>query len=82
MEEDFVQPNGLWEVLGRTPGQQDNFVNNVAGHLSAAKEPTRRRTYEMFTRINKDLGVRIEKATEPFAPASGSQAAGSAQARL
>ena len=77
-----MQPNGLWEVLGRTPGQQENFVNNVAGHLSAAKEPTRKRTYEMFTRINKDLGARIEKATEPLAPAAGSQAAGSAQARL
>jgi catalase len=30
-DEDFVQPNGLWEVLGRTPGQQDNFVTNVSG---------------------------------------------------
>jgi catalase len=48
-DEDFIQPNGLWEVLGRTPGQQDNFVHNVAGHLCAAKEPTRKRTYQLFT---------------------------------
>jgi catalase len=67
-DEDFVQPAALWEVLGRTPGQQDNLVRNVSGHLCAAKEPTRMRTYEMFSRINKDLGARIEKETEKLAP--------------
>jgi catalase len=67
-DEDFVQPAALWEVLGRTPGQQDNLVRNVSGHLCAAKEPTRKRTYEMFSRINKDLGARIEKETEKLAP--------------
>jgi catalase len=81
-DEDFIQPNGLWEVLGRTPGQQDNFVHNVAGHLCAAKEPTRQRTYEMFRKVNKILGARIEQETEKLAPHPASQAAGSAQARL
>ena len=81
-EEDFVQPGRLWEVLSRTPGQQDNFIGNVAGHLSAAKEPTRKRTYEMFYKINKELGSRVEVETEKLAPASESKAAGSAQARL
>ena len=36
-DEDFVQAKSLWEVLGRTPGQQDNFVRNLSGHLKAAK---------------------------------------------
>ena len=36
-DEDFVQARSLWEVLGRTPGQQENFVRNVSGHLKAAK---------------------------------------------
>jgi catalase len=36
----------------------------------------------MFSRINKDLGARIEKETEKLAPHPESQAAGSAQARL
>ena len=67
-DEDFVQPAALWEVLGRTPGQQDNFVRNVAGHLCGARKPTRTRTYEMFYRINKDLGTRIEAETEKLAP--------------
>jgi catalase len=66
-DEDFVQPAALWEVIGRTPGQQDNLVRNVSRHLCAAKEPTRKRTYEMFSRINKDLGGRIEKETEKLA---------------
>ena len=36
-DEDFVQARSLWDVLGRTPGQQDHFVNNLSGHLKAAK---------------------------------------------
>ena len=77
-DDDYVQAGRLWEVLGRTEGQQENLVGNVAGHLAGAREPTRKRTYEMFRRINKDLGARIEKATEKDAPAPPSQAAGSA----
>ena len=77
-----MQPAKLWEVLGRQEGQQDNFVGNVAGHLSAAKPAVRQKTYEMFTKINKDLGKRIEQETEPLAPHPQSQAAGNAQARL
>ncbi|EHL00024.1 Heme-dependent catalase-like protein [Glarea lozoyensis ATCC 20868] len=80
--EDYVQAKGLWDVLGRTPGQQDNFIGNVSGHLSAAKEDTRQRTYEMFSRVDKELGAKIEEATEKLAPAPTSQAAGSAQSRL
>jgi len=63
-DEDFVQPNALWHVLGRQPGQQENFVHNVAVHLCNANERVRKQTYGMFRRINPDLGARIEKATE------------------
>lgn len=61
---DFEQPRKLWEVLGRQKGQQDNFVSNVSGHLSGARKETRQRTYDMFTRVDKDLGRRIKEATE------------------
>jgi len=80
--EDYVQAKGLWEVLGRTPGQQDNFVDNVAGHLCAAKEDTRKRTYEMFSKVDARLGQRIATETEKLAPAPKSQAAGNALSRL
>lgn len=80
--EDFVQAKGLWDVLGRQEGQRDNFVHNVAVHLSVAKEHTRKRTYEMFSKVDKELGARIAKETEKLAPGPTSQAAGSAQSRL
>ena len=63
-DEDYVQANGLWQVLGRTEGQQDHFVHNVSVHLCNAQEKVRQRTYGMFARVNADLGKRIEKSTE------------------
>jgi len=80
--EDYVQAKGLWDVLGKQPGQQDNFVGNVAGHLCNAKEDTRKRTYEMFSLVDPVLGSRIREETEKKAPGPSSQAAGSAQSRL
>jgi catalase len=68
--DDYVQANGLWQVLGRTPGQQDNFVYNVASHLNAARPEVREKTYEMFTKVNNDLGARIRKLTEEKAKAN------------
>ncbi|EEH04495.1 catalase isozyme P [Histoplasma capsulatum G186AR] len=63
-DEDFVQANGLWQVLGRQPGQQANFVKNVAGHLCNAEQKVRKAAYGMFNRVNKDLGSSIESSTE------------------
>ncbi|RFU33938.1 hypothetical protein B7463_g2416, partial [Scytalidium lignicola] len=74
-DEDYVQAKGLWDVLGRTPGQQDNFVHNVAVHLCSAKADTRQRTYAMFTKVDPNLGKRINTETEKLA-------AGTAPSRL
>jgi len=63
-DEDFVQATGLWEVLGRQSGQQDNFVYNVSSHLKDAEQTVRQRTYGMFSKVDKELGRRIEEATE------------------
>ncbi|KAJ8119705.1 hypothetical protein ONZ43_g3403 [Nemania bipapillata] len=62
--EDYEQATGLWRVLGRTKGQQANFVHNVAIHLSGARQDVRRRTYEMFSRVSKELGQAIAAETE------------------
>ncbi|KAI9784034.1 MAG: peroxisomal catalase A [Peltula sp. TS41687] len=78
-DEDYKQAEGLWNVLGKEPGQQDNFVKNVAGHLSAALPEVRGRTYDMFGKVNKDLGSRIAKATEEKAGEAPSQANGHAE---
>jgi len=47
----FIQLGRVWEVLGRTPGQYDSIVGNVAGHLAAAQGPTRTRTHGIFYKI-------------------------------
>ncbi|KAI5815158.1 catalase-like domain-containing protein [Pyronema omphalodes] len=64
LDEDYEQATALWNVLGRTPGQQDNFVHNVSVHLKAARKEVRERTYGMFAKVDKVLGERIQKATE------------------
>ncbi|KAL1904093.1 catalase A [Sporothrix stenoceras] len=57
--QDFEQAAGLWAVLGRDPGHQDRFIGNIADHLSSVTHlRLRARVYD------KDLGARIEKATE------------------
>jgi catalase len=63
-DEDYVQANGLWQVLGRTEGQQEHLVYNVSSHLKGADVVVRQRTYEMFGKVDKELGERIEAATE------------------
>ena len=62
--QDYEQATALWKVLGRTKGQQENFVKNVAGHLAGAHKDTRKATYEMFSRVDKELGEAIRTAID------------------
>jgi catalase len=73
--EEYVQANWLWEVLGRTKGQQENLVHNVSVHLFAAVDEVRERTYEMFSRVNQSLGRRIRDATEEVRAAADAEKA-------
>ncbi|KAI1407968.1 heme-dependent catalase [Hypoxylon sp. FL1857] len=62
---DFDQARIFWEeTLAKEPGQQHNFISNVAVHLAQAIGRVRKVTYDMFTRVNADLGQRIKTATE------------------
>jgi len=70
VDDDFVQATGLWGVLGRTEGQQENFVYNVSSHLFAAKKEVRERTYKMFAKVDENLGARLEEASERAAKAA------------
>ena len=45
---DFVQPRAAWQALGLVPGQQENFVGNVAASLSGAVPQVRQQTYGEF----------------------------------
>lgn len=68
-DDDFVQATGLWNVLGKQDGQQENFVTNVSSHLFGADGRVRQRTYKMFTRVDQRLGAKLEEATEKLAAA-------------
>jgi catalase len=75
-DEDYVQANMLWEMLGKkTSNQQDHLVHNVANHLFAAIQEVRERSYAMFERVNSDLGRRIRDATEEVKAAADKKAA-------
>ncbi|KAI2472270.1 heme-dependent catalase [Annulohypoxylon bovei var. microspora] len=66
MDVDFDQARIFWqkELAGQT-GQQENFISNVASHLSAVEDETiRMTTYDMFRRVDPDLGQSIQDATE------------------
>ncbi|GAB1213983.1 hypothetical protein ATERTT37_003139 [Aspergillus terreus] len=64
-DKDYEQAAGLWKVLGREEGHQDRFVGNVASNVRQIKHAQlRKRVYEMFSRVDRDLGKRIEKETE------------------
>jgi hypothetical protein len=47
VDADFVQPRQTWQTLGMTAGQQENFVGNVAAHLSGAVPQVRYNAYGM-----------------------------------
>lgn len=68
-DEDFVQADMLWKMLGKQKGEQDKLVHNVATHLCAAAAVVRENTYKMFERVNGDIGRRIREATEAIANA-------------
>ena len=68
-DEDYVQPRALWEVLGRTEGQQEHFVYNVSSHLKDADVRVRQAAYAMFAKVDEGLGERVKIATERAARA-------------
>ncbi|KAL1867762.1 catalase A [Paecilomyces lecythidis] len=61
-DDDFIQPKMLWDVMGKQPGQQDNFISNVAAHLSGAIPEVQKETIKLFNRVDPEIGQRIEKA--------------------
>ncbi|KAF7939249.1 uncharacterized protein EAE97_007329 [Botrytis byssoidea] len=69
VDADYAQPRIFWEkTLAEEPGQQDNLISNVAGHLSSVTGDmgleVRQAVYAMFGKVNSDLGKRIETSTE------------------
>lgn len=62
---DFVQPAALWEVIGREPGHQDRLIDNLVDNVKRVKYPElRKAVYELFSRVNTDLGMKLRDRTE------------------
>ena len=46
---DFEQATGLWKVLGKDPGHQDRYVENVSGSVQGVtNKELRQKVYGMF----------------------------------
>ncbi|GMM31635.1 catalase T [Martiniozyma asiatica (nom. inval.)] len=57
---DYVQPGKLWDVLGKTPGEQEALVHNVAAHVSAADPFIQDRVCNYFSKANAEIGKLIK----------------------
>ncbi|SCU88235.1 LAFA_0E11496g1_1 [Lachancea sp. 'fantastica'] len=65
---DYVQARGLYNVLGRTPGQQQALAHNVAVHVAHACPEIQDRVFSMFSRVDKTLGDNIKREALSLAP--------------
>ncbi|CUM66994.1 uncharacterized protein PRCAT00004681001 [Priceomyces carsonii] len=67
-DEDFKQPAALWEVLGRYPDGQAHLAHNVAVHVANASPHIQDRVFEMFSKVNPNLGNAIKKEALQISP--------------
>ncbi|KAL4947882.1 catalase-like domain-containing protein [Aspergillus filifer] len=64
-DEDFVQPAALWEVIGREEGHQEMLIDNLVTSVKSVKYPElRAKVYDLFSRVNSDLGAKLREKTE------------------
>jgi catalase len=67
VDADFSQARIFWEkTLAGEPGQQDNFVSNVAGHLMSAAAQVRTVTYGMLPYPYPGSRLLYIKIANPF----------------
>jgi catalase len=63
VDDDFEQPRALWALFKKT-GDDENFANNLAGHLSKAQPEVQAKTVQMFGRVNDEVAEAIQKALD------------------
>ncbi|GAD98055.1 hypothetical protein NECHADRAFT_85374, partial [Paecilomyces variotii No. 5] len=62
---DFEQATGLWKVLGRDAGHRDRFISNLSHNVAkVTSSDLRLKVYDLFSRVDKQLGDRLRSATE------------------
>ncbi|CAN6674777.1 peroxisomal catalase A [Trichomonascus vanleenenianus] len=60
---DYVQPREFWKVFGKT-NQQKPFLHNISLHLKDARPDVRERVYEMFSRVEPEIGKLMKQEVE------------------
>ncbi|OQE17607.1 hypothetical protein PENSTE_c020G03819 [Penicillium steckii] len=64
-DKDFIQPRNLWGVIGREPGHQDRLIDNLVSSVKGVKYPDlRKAVYDLFSRVDQELGSKLQKRTE------------------
>jgi catalase len=63
--QDFEQAKGLWKVLGREPGHQDRYIDNVSRHIKGVtNKELREKVYYLYSCVDAQLGQHVKEATE------------------
>jgi len=67
-DEDFKQASALYDVLKKYPNQQEHLAHNVSVHVAAADASIQDRVFELFSKVNPNLGKAIKKETLELSP--------------
>jgi catalase len=59
-DEDFEQPRELWRLFKKW-GVDENFLENLSGHVKKALPMVQKETIKMFAKVDGEIGERLEK---------------------
>lgn len=62
-DDDFQQARDLWQIYLKQ-GSDDVFIHNLSGHLSKALPEVQKETIKMFSKVDEEIGKRLEKKLE------------------
>lgn len=60
-DSEFKQATDLYNVLGKTPGQQKNLAHNIAAHAGGASKEIQERVLKYFGKVSPQLAADIKK---------------------
>ena len=67
-DDEYKQASDLYKVMERYPNAQAHLAHNVAVHVQAADPHIQDRVFEMFSKVNGELGAAIKKETLQLSP--------------
>ncbi|EGO60017.1 hypothetical protein NEUTE1DRAFT_145886 [Neurospora tetrasperma FGSC 2508] len=67
---DFEQPRDLWKVFKET-GEDKRFAKNVAAHVGKALPEVQKKTIEMFSKVDQEVGEAIQRELDELEKKGG-----------